>query len=170
MGFDAQWGVLGAADVGAPHQRDRIWIVAKNVVNSKSIRYSNRGAEQNIFEANGRSDRSLRSVTSSTSKQSENLAYASNFEKTHGNLANGGQVRLRGPQANGELAGQERFAERCMDSQWWDSEPANASRIVERGLGRVANGLATRVDRIKALGNGQVPLCAATAWRALSGF
>ena len=29
MGFDAKWGVLGAADVGANHQRDRIWIVAK---------------------------------------------------------------------------------------------------------------------------------------------
>ena len=29
MGFDARWGVLGAADVGANHKRDRIWIVAK---------------------------------------------------------------------------------------------------------------------------------------------
>ena len=29
MGFDAQWGVLGAADVGANHQRDRIWIKSK---------------------------------------------------------------------------------------------------------------------------------------------
>jgi DNA (cytosine-5)-methyltransferase 1 len=29
MGFDARWGVLGAADIGAPHQRDRIWIVGK---------------------------------------------------------------------------------------------------------------------------------------------
>jgi site-specific DNA-cytosine methylase len=28
MGFDARWGVLGAADVGGKHQRDRIWIVA----------------------------------------------------------------------------------------------------------------------------------------------
>ena len=28
MGFDARWGVVGAADVGAPHKRDRIWIVA----------------------------------------------------------------------------------------------------------------------------------------------
>jgi DNA (cytosine-5)-methyltransferase 1 len=30
MGFDAKWGVLGAADIGANHQRDRIWIVGKN--------------------------------------------------------------------------------------------------------------------------------------------
>ena len=28
IGYDAQWDVMGAADVGAPHQRDRIWIVA----------------------------------------------------------------------------------------------------------------------------------------------
>ena len=29
MGFDAKWCVLGAKDVGANHQRDRIWIVAE---------------------------------------------------------------------------------------------------------------------------------------------
>jgi hypothetical protein len=28
--------------------------------------------------------------------------------------------------------------------------------------------VAARVDRLKAIGNGQVPLCAATAWRILS--
>ena len=28
MGFDARWGVLGANDVGAPHKRERIWILA----------------------------------------------------------------------------------------------------------------------------------------------
>jgi DNA (cytosine-5)-methyltransferase 1 len=28
MGFDARWGVVSAAEVGAPHKRDRIWIVA----------------------------------------------------------------------------------------------------------------------------------------------
>jgi hypothetical protein len=27
--------------------------------------------------------------------------------------------------------------------------------------------VAHRVDRLKAIGNGQVPLCAATAWRIL---
>jgi hypothetical protein len=28
--------------------------------------------------------------------------------------------------------------------------------------------VATGVDRLKAIGNGQVPLCAATAWRILN--
>jgi hypothetical protein len=28
--------------------------------------------------------------------------------------------------------------------------------------------MADRVDRLKAIGNGQVPLCAATAWQILS--
>jgi hypothetical protein len=42
---------------------------------------------------------------------------------------------------------------------WWDSEP---------NVGRVANGVAARVDRLKAIGNGQVPLVAATAWRLLN--
>jgi DNA (cytosine-5)-methyltransferase 1 len=43
--------------------------------------------------------------------------------------------------------------------QWWQTEP---------NVGRVADGVAARVDRLKAIGNGQVPLCAATAWRFLS--
>jgi hypothetical protein len=30
--------------------------------------------------------------------------------------------------------------------------------------------VASRVDRLKAIGNGQVPLCAATAWRVLNDF
>lgn len=28
MGYDAAWGVLGACDAGAPHERERIWILA----------------------------------------------------------------------------------------------------------------------------------------------
>jgi DNA (cytosine-5)-methyltransferase 1 len=29
LGFDAEWGVLGASDIGAKHHRKRIWIVAR---------------------------------------------------------------------------------------------------------------------------------------------
>jgi len=30
MGFSARWGVVGACDVGAPHQRERLWLLADN--------------------------------------------------------------------------------------------------------------------------------------------
>lgn len=30
MGFDAQWGCIGANAIGAPHRRERIWILATN--------------------------------------------------------------------------------------------------------------------------------------------
>lgn len=43
---------------------------------------------------------------------------------------------------------------------WWTTEP---------DVGRVANGVASRVDRLKALGNGQVPRVVATAWKILTG-
>lgn len=45
-------------------------------------------------------------------------------------------------------------------SGWWETEPT---------VGRVVDGMAYRVDRLKALGNGQVPLQAAAAFRILSG-
>ena len=41
----------------------------------------------------------------------------------------------------------------------WPTEPA---------VGRVADGVAHRVDRLKALGNGQVSRVAARAWRILN--
>lgn len=45
-------------------------------------------------------------------------------------------------------------------SGWWASEPE---------LGRVANGIPNRVHRLKGLGNAQVPLQAAAAWKLLGG-
>jgi DNA (cytosine-5)-methyltransferase 1 len=42
---------------------------------------------------------------------------------------------------------------------WWDTEPQ---------LSRVANGVANRVDRLKAIGNGQVPAVARLAWNVLT--
>jgi DNA (cytosine-5)-methyltransferase 1 len=108
MGFDARWGVLGAADVGAPHQRDRIWIVA----NARQVR-------RNSQEAKQRMER---------------------FRPSIG----------------------------CVEAQWWDREPEQTPREIKREMGGMANGLASRMDELAALGNGQVPLCAATAWRELT--
>jgi hypothetical protein len=42
--------------------------------------------------------------------------------------------------------------------EWWETEP---------GILRVVDGIPHRIHRIRGLGNAQVPLCAATAWRIL---
>ena len=55
FGYDAEWHCIPASAVGAPHQRDRIWIVA----HPKSIRHRSRGAIRDICEKNGRSGRTL---------------------------------------------------------------------------------------------------------------
>jgi len=41
MGFNARWGVLGASDVGALHQRNRIWIKATHTSEIRRLRTTN---------------------------------------------------------------------------------------------------------------------------------
>lgn len=95
MGFDARWGVLGAIDAGAPHQRDWIWIVTNSNNSGSRIGHKKPG----------------------------------------------------------------RRAESLCCSSWWSSEP---------DVGRMAHGVANRVDRLRAIGNGQVSAVARLAWETLS--
>jgi DNA (cytosine-5)-methyltransferase 1 len=55
--------------------------------------------------------------------------------------------------------GPKHVCPKFVGADWWSTEPR---------LGRVAHGVANRVDRIKAIGNGQVPAVAALAWTLLS--
>ena len=103
LGYDAEWCVLGAADVGAKHKRNRIWIVA-NASNFRLQRYIKK---QQISE------------------QKNTIPGLGQWRKLHDSI----------------------------------SKPIGIRNL---------NGLAGGVDRIKAIGNGQVPLCAATAWRLLN--
>jgi DNA (cytosine-5)-methyltransferase 1 len=43
MGYDAKWGVVAASDVGAPHERERIWIVAYYWDSDKDAAITQRG-------------------------------------------------------------------------------------------------------------------------------
>jgi DNA (cytosine-5)-methyltransferase 1 len=143
MGFNARWGVLGAADVGANHQRDRIWIVGK-MANTKEL-FSNGGKNNSRVVLEREKESKFR-----------NSSWAKNMANTY----------LPYVKRKGKSIGVQETIAWSRDSSfdrkrqsWWDTEP---------NVGRVADGVAARVDRLKAIGNGQVPLCAATAWRILS--
>ncbi|WP_426139227.1 DNA cytosine methyltransferase [Pseudomonas sp. DWP3-1-2] len=103
MGYDAQWHCLSAAECGAPHRRDRIWILA-----------------------NARGEHVQGLFTGLTDPQ----------------VWPGPLTGSAGSRGNG--------------AAWWATEP---------GMGRVADGVAYRVDRLKALGNGQVPAVVRAAAR-----
>ena len=188
MGFDARWGVLGAADVGANHQRDRIWIVAKwrgQLPHAQHNRIGRWEQQQEGIEETTGSVANANGITSKVGgndfaneaiggkRDNDHRGSRSNDwgkpdTKKNEQLANTCEIRPCSKEAKQRMAGEFRFAECGVDRDWWQTEPRNVPRITQRNLGRVADGVAARVDRLKAIGNGQVPLCAATAWRILS--
>lgn len=98
LGYDCRWDVISASNIGANHERKRIWIIATNTDST---------------QCKGR-ELSGREIT-------ENAAFSY--------------------------------------PRWWqDTSPFH----------RVDDGVAARMDRLKAIGNGQVPAVAATAWRLLN--
>ncbi len=96
IGYDSVWDCFPASAIGAPHERDRLWVLA---------------------------------YTDSAQRQ-------------------GGRVPLRASAQHADTGG----------AGWWQAEPA---------VDRVVDGLAHRMDRLKALGNGQVASVVPFAWHQL---
>jgi DNA (cytosine-5)-methyltransferase 1 len=153
LGFNAEWGVLGADEVGANHKRKRIWIVAHSNSNSNFWAESKSNGIQNQTKGITGSQHSSTWQSSGTSSllrkdtlqrhEESNLAHSSCKDVER-------QCKpFRVQEARNSIG----------SASWWEIEP---------NVDRVANGVAARVDRLKAIGNGQVPLCAATAWRLLN--
>jgi DNA (cytosine-5)-methyltransferase 1 len=195
MGFDAKWGIVGAKDVGANHQRDRIWIVAHSNSNGWTTRKKSRSLGTTVSEQQEGQDNSFNLEGASSLPTTEDnvpdsqclgwqegssIRGASENKESTGNTGDCGTPtgerelsdsmcdRLQGSGSDREAERQiglrcrkGRYEEQNIygaDSTWWSVEP---------DLGRVAHGVDARVDRLKAIGNGQVPLCAATAWELL---
>jgi DNA (cytosine-5)-methyltransferase 1 len=137
-GFDCRWRVLSATEMGAPHKRDRLWIVA----HARSSRCSRPNPVQ--------SDRD-KQRHDSTPEQS-GFAKSCITIADREDAANANQSRLAIRNGSTGKRGTRPTIDGC---SWWAVEPA---------LGRVANGVAARVDRLTALGNGQVPAVVRAAW------
>ena len=175
MGFDARWGVVGASDVGAPHRRERCWVVAHAERAERRPELRARDGLERERE-NGLPQR--QEGASRVGTCSETLADADGMrelqpegrERTErGWVGNGGEnVADTNSERQQELHAAALASEARQHpwgvvegwrEGWWATEP---------DVGRVADGVAARVDRLKAIGNGQVPQCAAQAWRILT--
>jgi len=166
MGYDTRWTCLRASDVGANHQRDRWWALA-TMADTESERsngcdhHARIGMEPGQVSESGNdswpddfscrncgwkfdSRRIMRFGCPSCGKEQTQVAYT-NQPQREGNQRT---KRIKQEYTDSSSAG------------WWTIEP---------DVGRVADGVPARVQRLKALGNAQSPLQAATAWRLLGG-
>ena len=177
IGFDAEWQVIPAAAVGAPHKRDRVFIVA--YPNDK--RQSSR-TKKTKPKFNGRSFNEARSQSNTTNdtRIQTNAAMANSASECgNGRQRRNGatqfdkkrlqqQIRTSGANVANTKGSAGRDAQshdlqkvfrqttkfrksgstnRAV-SDWWQIEP---------DVGRVAHGVPDRVDRLKGLGNAIVP-------------
>ena len=125
---------LGAVSVDAPHRRMRLWIVARNVADANRL--------------NGRA------VQEPQGRRKENPIKRQSPSNSSSDVADAQSKRLEDDGRRSEL-GRERDRRRVPTqsggekrSNTWKPEPS---------VGRVANGIPRRVDRLKGLGNAIVP-------------
>lgn len=165
MGFDAEWGVLSAADIGANHQRERIWIVAKQRDILSHAEHNGIGWWQQRQESAEKENRAMANAHSQHGirwrkpQQPTSLGWQAWHQFRRCSNAHVGHTKsTRFTTCDMGQRQMQSWRTSIGDALWWGAEP---------NVGRVANGVAFRVDRLKAIGNGQVPLCAATAFNLL---
>ena len=144
LGVDCEYETVSAQDLGAPHLRKRVWIVA-HARHSGVLqrRLSGDVEEQGVFAGGVLCD----GVQSGEGEQRESVADADG-----GRLDRIGQPQQRPLQsASGDQSDRRRTYGRFFDAEIggeWEVEP---------NIRRISHGVPNRVDRLKGLGNAIVP-------------
>ena len=173
LGYDAEWESVPAAAFGAPHLRWRVFVVAY----TSSQRWDRWPSEQAAWRdatewdqtaghigdggpvAYTGSSRRRQDAGSTSAHESSDAGWAEAHHHIAGcdgegdrarhvahTAGSGNRAEIYGDETVG--AGPERPSSRIGGPGWWDVEP---------DVGRVADGVPARVDRLRALGNAVVP-------------
>ncbi len=159
-GYCIQWDCVSAAEVGANHKRERLWIIAYAESSARDISSLE---WQEVLHTSG--DGNTRIMADSNSKRRK----GSGAQPESGSVRDGTVPDRSSNVWDARNSGNRRFEEPAKSSQeernfcnpqWWEVEP---------DVGRVADGVAFRMDRLRATGNGQVSAVVAEAWHRLTG-
>jgi DNA (cytosine-5)-methyltransferase 1 len=123
-GFDVEQDCVTAAEIGANHKRERLWLVAHTESEGKLAL----------------------AMEWKQNKKDIDIAWKGS------EISNASSQGLSKPEQKREARGS------ITECDWWAVEPE---------LCRMADGVAHRVDRLRAIGNGQVPAVVREAWRRL---
>jgi DNA (cytosine-5)-methyltransferase 1 len=133
LGYAARAGIVAASEMGAPHQRKRIFVIAANVADTIGhIGYQWRTDHASEGARGRHTDRG------GIGPDVADAAGEGWRTGRGGRAMEDGQSAEESGQSGAELVG----------SGWWTTEP---------DVGRVAYGVPGRVDRLRGLGNAVVP-------------
>lgn len=156
IGYDCEWNCIPASSIGAPHQRDRVWIVAYRQTDVTDT-ISTRGGRDKAGTSNRQSETERESVFKENGQtRADNIEQVCEVipEGKHSNTLLQSLERQR-TIASGIKSQLENTGYPC----WWKAEP---------DVGRVVDGIPKRVDRIKGLGNAIVPQIASIIGKAIN--
>jgi DNA (cytosine-5)-methyltransferase 1 len=142
LGFDARWGVFGADEAALATHCGEIPLI------------HNRDRIWIVGCRQGTNPDGLREQQQERI-QSDQWRRAGDVGKTTTGDAQGSRL-----QSHGAIGAESKITMPCGNpATWWSTEP---------DVDRVVHGVANRVDRLRGLGNGQVPAVVALAWETLT--
>ena len=180
LGYDCRWDVLSAFDVGAPHKRERWFILAYAKGNrcgkepAVDVGHPERSSAEGC--ATGLDIRGAALVNTKCPDRRPVNPFGRDLGRQDDRLQQGRQEASGGTSVGSPDvadADKERWRRRAgpqsvkdgwgqsTDSGWWSVEP---------NVGRMADGVPLRVDRLKRLGNAVVPSQAREAFERLIGL
>lgn len=186
-GYRTTWGIFSAAEVGAPHQRKRVFIYGELADATRQRKRKQDNEECAEPWKNSRENSGRRSDGVADAQGGDRSIHAGRRGEGKGEINAGGAGAELADANNatptrfgidsGSLHAQpesERPSSSCeRESDRWPSRPGEPQhaweppRTTESRLGRDADGRASRVDRLRLCGNGVVPATAAKAYCVL---
>lgn len=173
IGYDAEWHCISAAAVGAPHRRDRIWIVAYpereqlrqqpgwsgGARGAGAAQPAEYGENGDVANADGDARHEWRTRNAA---QEQGRRHADRGSIGANNVADAECDRRQ--QSTQVFCRRKSILAALSEagaSEFWQSEP---------DVGRVAHGVPSRVDRLRALGNAVVPQIPEAIGRAIMAY
>ena len=154
LGYHVGWGIWGACDVGAPHKRERVFLVA----HADGERRGVFGAvERTACGSLGESETKTSLGAGGTRRTAWGGVLSGNLHYTYGKGRGADEPAGSARRGNDQRGGAPRHA----SGEWWEVEP---------DVGRVAHGVSARVDRLRCLGNAVVPYQAYPIFEAIAEY
>jgi DNA (cytosine-5)-methyltransferase 1 len=154
LGFDVEWTDIRASDVGAPHRRERLFIIAIRGQGALEPGWLGSACAGVLADPDCAREQQPKGISHGRRR----------WTRHRGEEGNGSQLA----HANGAglEVGRKQHArpERATPQRGGPSRDAWA---VEPDVGRVAHGVPSRVDRLRCLGNAVVPQVAEVIGRAI---